>query len=78
MSKITNSSIDLEKSFYSLKRMAFGDTLTLTKNDKAVMIIPEDLKDDFVQILSKVMAYDKMQEDGTNDIPDELFTKHSK
>lgn len=62
---------------YSLKRLGLTDTLTLTKNGNPVLIIPEDLKEDFITILSKAAALDQLGKPKAtvSDIPAELFFK---
>lgn len=64
---------------YGLKRLGITDTLTLTKNGKPILIIPEDLMEDFITILSKAAALDQLgkPKEPENDIPTPLFTKRS-
>ncbi len=76
MEKIENKNIDYGKFFYSLKRNML-DMPVLTRDGEPILTIPEELVEDFIQILSKSRAADRMLNEGKNknDIPEEVFHK---
>lgn len=55
---------------YTVKRTHVGDVLMLVKNDKPVLLIPEELEEDFIQILSHAGAADKFLNQNDKDEPD--------
>lgn len=63
---------------YWLKRIAPTDSLVMTKNGEPVLVIPESLRQDFIDILSRFNASEQMfkdKEQPENDIPASLYCK---
>lgn len=56
---------------YNLSKLVLTGQTVLTKNDVAVLIIPDNLIEDFIRIISKSAAYDKFHSECKSD-PDDI------
>lgn len=85
---MTKSNLDLGNSFdkmkkdvvkeevieYGLKRLELTDMLTLTRNGKPILAVPDELAEDFIYLIVRTKGFDRFQageffKETENDIP---------
>lgn len=62
-----------EKNDYGLRRTVIGDMLVLMKNNKPVLSIPDELEEDFIQLIVGYKLAERLQNGGISEIIDKTF-----